>query len=119
MRLEGAPNTFALKKKLADGVAFCNRSVDKSQGEREALTVLGVRADNERDVHDLNMKNPGEAGAFNVTLSVSVVAASEYSDQVKQVDEDVENTEVQTHRCTNVIGLATMNDSAGVEQDQT
>ena len=118
-RLEGAPYTFTLKKTLADGVAFCNRSVDKFQGEREALPVLGVRANDERDVHGLNMKNPGKAGAFTVTLSVSVVAASEYGDQVKQVDKDIENTQVQTHRCANVIGFATVNDSAGVEQNQT
>ena len=65
------------------------------------------------------MKNPGKAGVFNVTLLVSVVAASEYGDQVKQVDKDIENTEVQTHRCANVIGLATVDDSASVEQDQT
>jgi hypothetical protein len=83
MGLEGAPNTFVLKKTLADAVAFCNRCVDKSQGEREALLVLGVRANDERDVHGLNVKSPGKAGAFNVPLSVSVVAASEYSDQVK------------------------------------
>lgn len=119
MGLEGASYTFTLKKTLADAVAFCNRSVNKSQGEREALTVLGVRANNERDVHGLNMKNPGRAGAFNVTLLGSVVAASEYGDEMKQVDKDVENTQVQTHRCANVIGFATVNDSARVEQDQT
>jgi hypothetical protein len=83
MGLEGASYTFTLKKTLADGVPFCNRCVDKSQGEREALLVLGVRANDERDVHGLNVKSPGKAGAFNVPLSVSVVAASEYSDQVK------------------------------------
>ena len=83
MRLEGASYTFTLKKTLADGMALCNRSVDKFQGKREALPVLGVRANDERDFHSLNMKNPGKAGAFNVPLSVSVVAASEYSDQVK------------------------------------
>ena len=93
-RLEGAPYTFTLKKTLADGVALCNRSVDKSHGEREALPVLGVRANDERDVHGLNMKNPGRAGAFNVTLLVSVVAASKYGDQVKQVDEEVKNTQI-------------------------
>ena len=119
MRLEGASYTFALKKTLADCVAFCNRCADKSQGERQALAVLGVRANDERDVHGLNMKNPGRAGAFNVTLLVSVVAASEYGDEMKQVDKDVENTQVQTHRCANVIGFATVNDSAGVEQNQT
>ena len=94
MGLEGAPNTFVLKKTLADAVAFCNRCVDKSQGEREALLVLGVRANDERDFHGLNMKNPGKAGAFNVTLLVSVVAASEYGDQVKQVDEEVKNIQI-------------------------
>ena len=119
MGLEGASYTFTLKKTLADGVALCNRSVDKSHGEREALPVLGVRANDERDVHGLNMKNPGKAGAFNVTLLVSVVAASEYGDEMKQVDKDIENTEVQTHCCANVIGLATVDDSASVEQDQT
>lgn len=56
--------------------------------------MLGVRANNERDVHGLNMKNPGKAGAFNVTLSVSVVAASEYGDQVKQVDKEVKNIQI-------------------------
>ena len=56
--------------------------------------MLGVRANNERDVHGLNMKNPGKAGAFNVTLLVSVVAASEYGDQVKQVDEEVKNIQI-------------------------
>ena len=94
MRLEGASYTFALKKTLADCVAFCNRCADKSQGEREALAVLGVRANDERNVHGLNMKNPGKAGAFNVTLLVSVVASSEYGDQVKQVDEEVKNTQI-------------------------
>jgi len=119
MGLEGASYTFTLKKTLANSVAFRNRCVDKPQGEREALTVLGVRANNERDVHGLNMKNPGKAGAFNVTPLASVVAASKYGDQVKQVDENIENTQVQTHCCANVIGFATVNDSAGVEQDQT
>ena len=94
MGLEGASYTFTLKKTLADGVALCNRCVDKSQGEREALTVFGVCANNERDVHGLNMKNPGKAGAFIVTPLVSVVAASEYGDQVKQVDEEVKNIQV-------------------------
>ena len=93
-RLEGAPYTFTLKKTLADAVAFCNRCVDKSQGEREALLVLGVRANDERDVHGLNVKSPGKAGAFNVPLLVSVVAASEYGDQVKQVDEEVKNIQI-------------------------
>ena len=119
MGLEGAAYTFTLKKTLADGVALCNRCVDKSQGEREALTVFGVCANNERDVHGLNMKNPGRAGAFSVTLWVSVVAASEYGDEMKQVNKDVENAQVQTHRCANVIGFATVNDSAGIEQNQT
>ena len=35
------------------------------------------------------MKNPGKAGVFNARLLVSVVAASEYGDQVKQVDKEV------------------------------
>ena len=94
MRLEGASYTFTLKKTLADGVALCNRCADKSQGERDALPVLGVRANDERDVHGLNMKNPGKAGAFNVTLLVSVVASSEYGDQVKQVDKEVKNIQI-------------------------
>ena len=94
MGLEGASYTFTLKKTLADGVALCNRCADKFQGEREALVVLGVRANDERNVHGLNMKNPGKAGAFNVTLLVSVVAASEYGDQVKQVDEEVKNIQI-------------------------
>ena len=83
MRLEGASYTFTLKKTLADAVAFCNRCIDKSQGEREALPVPGVRANDERDVHGLNTKSPGKAGAFNGPQLVSVVAASEYGDQVK------------------------------------
>lgn len=58
------------------------------------LVVLGVRANDERDVHGLNMKNPGKAGAFNVTLLVSVVASSEYGDQVKQVDKEVKNIQI-------------------------
>ena len=94
LRLEGASYTFTLKKTLANAVAFCNRCVDKSQSERKALPVLGVRANDERDFHSLNMKNPGKAGAFNVTLLVSVVAASEYGDQVKQVDEEVKNVQI-------------------------
>ena len=94
MWLEGASYTFTLKETLADGVAFCNRCVDKSQGKREPLTVLGVRANNERDIHGLNMKNPGKAGAFNTTLSASVVAASEYGDQVKQVYKEVKNIQI-------------------------
>ena len=94
MSLEGASHTFTLKKTLADGVALCNCCVDKSQGEREALAVFGVRANNERDVHGLNMKNPGKAGAFNVTLLVSVVAASKYGDQVKQMDKEVKNIQI-------------------------
>lgn len=94
MGLEGASHTFALKETLANAVAFCNRCVDKPQGEREALLVLRVRANDERDVHGLNMKNPGRAGAFTVTLLVSVVAASEYGDQVKQVDEEVKNIQI-------------------------
>ena len=94
LRLEGASYTFTLEKTLANAVAFCNRCVDKSQSEREALPVLGVRANDERHFHGLNMKNPGKAGAFNVTLLVSVVAASEYGDQVKQVDEEVENIQI-------------------------
>ena len=94
MRVEGASYTFTLKKTLADGVAFYNRCVHKSHGEREALPVLGVRANDERDVHGLNMKNPGKAGAFNATLLISVVAASEYGDQVKQVDEEVKNIQI-------------------------
>ena len=94
MGLEGASYTFTLKKTLADAVAFCNRCVNKFQGEREALPVLGVRTNDERDVHGLNMKNPGRAGAFKVTLLVSVVAASKYGDQVKQVDEEVKNTQI-------------------------
>ena len=94
MGLEGASYTFTLKKTLADAVAFCNRCVNKFQGEREALPVLGVRANDERDVHGLNMKNPGRAGAFNVTLLVSVVASSEYGDQVKQVDKEVKNIQI-------------------------
>ena len=56
--------------------------------------MLGVRANNERDVHGLNMKNPGKAGASTVRLLVSVVAASEYGDQVEQVDEEVKNIQV-------------------------
>ena len=55
--------------------------------------MLGVRANNERDVHGLNMKNPGKAG-LSMTLLVSVVAASKYGDQVKQVDEEVENIQI-------------------------
>ena len=94
MGLEGASYTFTLKKTLADGVALCNRCVDKPQGEREALRVLGVRANDERDVHGLKMKNPGKAGAFTVTLSVSVVAAGEYGDQVKQMDKEVKNIQI-------------------------
>ena len=58
------------------------------------LVVLVVRANDERDVHGLNMKNPGKAGAFNVTLLVSVVASSEYGDQVKQVDKEVKNIQI-------------------------
>jgi hypothetical protein len=94
MRLKGASYTFALKKTLAKGVALCNRCVHKSHGERDALLVPGVRANDERDVHGQNMKNPGRAGAFNVTLLVSVVAACEYGDQVKQVDEEVKNIQI-------------------------
>ena len=94
LRLEGASYTFTLKETLANAVAFCNRCVDKSQSERKALPVLWVRANDERDFHGLNMKNPGKAGAFNATLLVSVVAASEYGDQVKQVDEEVKNIQI-------------------------
>ena len=92
--LESSQDTFTLKKALANGMALFKRCVNKSQGQREALPVFGVHTNDERDVHGLNTKNPGGAGAFGMTQSASVVAASEYGDQVKQVYKEVKNIQI-------------------------
>ena len=62
-------------------------------------------------------KSPGVAGASCMTFALSVIAR-EGGEQVQHVYEQVVDVQVQGHGGANVVGLAAIDDAAGVEQDQ-
>ena len=105
-----------MKKYLADGMAFVHGGINEPLGSLPSVQFGGRRSDNQRKYHSADTKSPGNAGAFVTRMACSVIAAGEHSDQVKQMDEQVENIEIQSHRRSNVVCLATLNNAAGVKQ---
>jgi len=107
-----------MKKHLTDGVTPVNSHIDETLSFLPSLRFGGGCADDQRKYHGAYTKSPGNAGAFLNRKACSVIATGKHGDQVQQVNENVENVEIQSHRRANVVGLATLNNAAGIKQYQ-
>ena len=58
------------------------------------------------------------AGALAGFIPVSVVTAGKHGNEMKQVDKQIEDVQIQANRRADIVGLATVNDTAGIKQDQ-
>ena len=111
-------DTSTMKKYLTNGMPLILGITDKMLRLLPTASLVGGCSDDDSQYHDADTKSPGDAGAFVDRYVCSVIATGEYGKQMQQMYENIENTEVQTHRRTNVVGLAALNNAAGVKQYQ-
>ena len=64
-------------------------------------------------------KKPRKTGLFNNRRSIVLLATGQRSQQVQQMDKNIEDAEVQRNRCHDVVGFTTGNNPAGIKQDET
>lgn len=116
--VNGREDASTMKKYLTNSMPLVLGVADKMLRLLPPASLVGSCSDDDSQYHDADTKSPGNAGAFFDRYACSVIATGEYGKQMQQVHENVEDTEIQTHGRTNVVGLATLNNAAGVKQYQ-
>ena len=56
---------------------------------------------------------------FNQLKQPSLISTSERTQEVKQVNKNIKDAQVQRYRSHDVVALAAINNAASVEQDET
>ena len=108
-------HTLTLKKALPDRVPLFDRSQDKATRSRKTIRVFPGGSNDQRDLHGPNTKNPGVAGALAGATPASVVTACEHGDEMKQMNKQIEDVQIKTHRRADVVAFAAINDTAGIK----
>ena len=92
------------------------------EGRRGARAMPGVgRGEHQQRVDHqgatTQTKNPGVNRGLSLPVERSVIAA-QCGKQVQQMNEQVVDAEIEPHRGADIVGLATVDDAAGIEQNQ-
>lgn len=116
--VNGGEDTSTMKEHLTNGMPLILGITDKMLRLLPTARLVGGCSDDDSQYHDADTKSPGDAGAFVDRYARLVIATGEHGKQMQQMYENIKNTEIQTHRRTNVVGFATLNNAAGVKQYQ-
>jgi hypothetical protein len=111
-------NPIMVEKYPVQFMAIIERSACKLPGSIAALGRPGGVEYEQGEFHAAEIISPGGAGALTSAWSGLIVTA-EGSKQVQQVYKQIVYVQVQGNRRPDIVGLATIDDAAGIKQDQS
>ena len=103
------------------GLGAVGRPVFVRRPEEKQHHHAGDHAENLHPLHfetlPFRQKKPRHRAGVGLACAAALVVAAHDPEDIQQADEDVEDAQVQAVGGHDVVGLATADDAAGVEQD--